>query len=223
VLDPLLPRSFIEADGPREQFLQHTRKEGSSDENNVSMGVADISLIPAFGPKEKYVNAVIEAPRGSHIKFKYDEEQGLFVFEKLLPIGQSFPFDFGFVPSTLAEDGDPLDVLVLTEEPSFAGCLIHAQLRGVIEAEQTVNGETERNDRLIAVPLNTKSGEPVASLPEKVTMDFAREIAKFFIAYNELQEKDFKVLGCAGPKRAKTLVRRGIDDFNKHAGHRKIA
>src|SRR5262249_59130695 len=96
----------------------------------------------------------------SRTKFKYDEKHGLFIFDKALPIGQNFPFDFGFLPSTKGGDGDPLDILVLTDEPTFVGCLVHAKLLGVIEAEQTENGETNRNDRLIAVPIEVKSEKP---------------------------------------------------------------
>src|SRR5262245_56100098 len=149
----------------------------------------NISRIRPFGPKSEYVNAIIEAPKGSRMKFKYDSKSGMFVFDKALPIGQFFPFDFGFVPSTKAEDGDPIDILLRNEEPTFVGCLVHAKLIGVIEAEQTEDGETERNDRLIAVPIEVKSGKPPAGLPtghnDHLDTKVARHIAKFFIAYNE--------------------------------------
>jgi inorganic pyrophosphatase len=94
------------------------------------MLVRDISRMCPFSPKSEYVNVIIETPKGSRTKFKYDEESGLFMFDKRLPIGQSFPFDFGFLPSTKGGDGDPLDVLVLMEEPTFVGCLVHAQTAG---------------------------------------------------------------------------------------------
>src|SRR5215470_4141432 len=120
----------------------------------------NIMRLRPFGPKSTYVNVIVEAPKGSRTKFKYDEEHQLFLFDKTLPLGQSFPFDFGFVPSTTGGDGDPLDVLVLTQEPTFVGCLVHAKLLGVIEAEQIEKGKTERNDRLIGVPVEAKSGKP---------------------------------------------------------------
>src|SRR5204863_796713 len=97
------------------------------------------------------LSAVIETPKGSRSKFKYDEEHGLFKLSGVLPAGAVFPFDFGFVPATVGEDGDPLDVLVLMDEPVFSGCFVAARLLGVIEARQTEDGKTERNDRLIAV------------------------------------------------------------------------
>src|SRR5262249_45395174 len=154
----------------------------------------NITKLQPFGPKSAYLNVIVEAPKGSRTKFKYDEENQLFVFDKTLPLGQSFPFDFGFVPSTTGGDGDPLDVLVLTEEPTFVGCLVHAKLLGVIEAEQTEKGETERNDRLIAVPLEVKSGKPAEGAIDELDESLAQRISDFFVAYNQLQGKQFKAL-----------------------------
>jgi inorganic pyrophosphatase len=177
--------------------------------------VHGISRMSPFGPKSEYVNAIIETPKGSRTKFKYDEELGLFMFDKALPIGQSFPFDFGFLPSTKGDDGDPIDILVLTEEPTFVGCLVHAKLLGVIEAEQTENGETERNDRLIAIPLEAKSGKPSEGAIDRLEPGLVRKISKFFVAYNELQGKRFKPLRSAGPERAEALIRSGMSRFQK--------
>src|SRR4051812_46072742 len=87
---------------------------------------------------------VVETPRGTRNKYKYDERRGLFLLHKVLPLGAEFPFDFGFLPSTRGDDGDPLDVLLLTPEPAFPGCVVPARLIGVIEAEQVEDGETER-------------------------------------------------------------------------------
>ena len=184
------------------------------------MTVRDISRMRPFGPKSEYVNAIIETPKGSRTKFKYDEESGLFLFDKALPIGQSFPFDFGFLPSTKADDGDPLDILVLSEEPTFVGCLVHAKLLGVIEAEQTENGETERNDRLIAVPLEVKSGKPSSGAIDHLEPTIVRNISKFFAAYNQLQGKRFRTLRCAGPERAETLINKAMPGAKKHSRKR---
>src|SRR4029453_9457458 len=110
--------------------------------------------VPNLGPFDKesgYVNAIIDTPKGSRNKFKYDDKLGLFKLGGALPLGAVFPFDFGYVPSTKGGDGDPLDILILMDEPAFPGCLVPAKLIGVIEAEQTEGGETTRNDRLIAV------------------------------------------------------------------------
>src|SRR5262245_29945269 len=105
--------------------------------------------LPCFDPETGLVNVIIDTPQGSRIKFKYDEELGLFKLGKVLPLGASFPYDFGFIPSTYAEDDDPVDILVLMDEPAFSGCLLKVRLLGALEAEQTENGKTNRNDRLL--------------------------------------------------------------------------
>src|SRR5205085_1193065 len=95
------------------------------------------------------------------------EKIGLFKLGKVLPSGAVFPFDFGFIPSTAGEDGDPLDVLLVLDEPAFVGCLVPARLVGVVEARQTEkSGEHVRNDRLIAVPIAAKHLEAVQSLSD---------------------------------------------------------
>jgi inorganic pyrophosphatase len=184
---------------------------------NTMMPAVEISRMRPFGPKSEYVNVIIETPKGSHSKFKYDEESGMFMFDKAMPIGQRFPFDFGFLPSTRGDDGDPLDVLVLTDEPTFVGCLIHSKLLGVIEAEQTEDGETDRNDRLIAVPLEAKSGKPPAGAIDHLEPGLARKITRFFVVYNELQGRQFKALRYAGPERAAKLIRSGMSHSRRRS------
>lgn len=110
-----------------------------------------IRKLPPFDPDQKLLNVIIATPKGSRNKYAFDENVGLFELRKILPLGMSFPFDFGFVPSTRGEDGDPLDVLLLMEEKAVPGCLVRSQLLGVMRAEQTENRKTARNDRLIAV------------------------------------------------------------------------
>src|SRR5215208_2924264 len=99
------------------------------------MAVTNLLNLEAFHDDDE-LNVVIETPKGSRNKYNYDEKLGLFRLGGVLTSGASFPFDFGFVPSTVGGDGDPLDVLVLMDEPAFAGCLVRTRLVGVIEAEQ---------------------------------------------------------------------------------------
>ena len=104
-----------------------------------------------FVAGKKYLNVVIETPKGSRVKCAYDFDTGLMKLDKALPEGMVFPFNFGFIPGTKAEDGDPLDILILNEEPLIPGCLVKARLVGVILAKQTEKDETVRNDRLIGL------------------------------------------------------------------------
>src|SRR5215211_1775732 len=121
--------------------------------------------ISPFDDEKGELNVVIETPKDSRNKYAFDEERGVFVLKGVLAAGHSFPYDFGFIPQTVGGDGDPLDVLVLMDEPALPGCLVPSRLIGVIEAEQTErDGKTERNDRLIAVASNSKIHENVKSI-----------------------------------------------------------
>jgi inorganic pyrophosphatase len=169
--------------------------------------------LDAFDDEE--LNVIIETPKGSRNKFNYDPELRLFKLGGVLPSGAVFPFDFGFVPSTLGGDGDPLDVLVLMDAPAFTGCLVNARLIGVIEAEQTErDGETTRNDRLIAVVEGSRLMRKVRSLGD-VNESLLDEIEHFFVSYNQAKGKEFKPLGRFGPTRAQKLVAEGIENFRK--------
>jgi inorganic pyrophosphatase len=164
------------------------------------------------------LNVVIETPKGSRNKYNYDEKLGLFKLGGVLTSGASFPFDFGFVPSTLGGDGDPLDVLVLMDEPAFAGCLVRTRLVGVIEAEQTErDGETERNDRLIGVAAKSRLLRHVRALGS-LNPDLLEEIEHFFISYNQIKGKEFKPLGRVGRRKALALVEEGAKLYRRRAG-----
>src|SRR5690348_4610654 len=165
----------------------------------------DLAKLPTFEGDSKLVNIVVETSKGMRTKLKYEEDEGVFRAEKVLPVGLVFPFDFGFLPSTLAEDGDPLDVLVLSEAGLPYGCVVLGELAGVLECEQTQDGKTERNDRLLALPMDAKSREPM--LPA-IPLDkrLTKAITEFFVKYNELQGKKFRALGVHGPERALEIV-----------------
>ena len=173
------------------------------------------------------MNAIIETPKGSRNKFSYDRERGLFKLGGVLAAGAYFPFDFGFVPSTLGGDGDPVDVLVLMDEPAFPGCLVPSRLLGVIEAEQTEeDGETSRNDRLIAIAAGSRTHREVNSLA-RLNEVLVREIEHFFVSYNAVKGKEFRPLGRFGPARARRLVEEAAARYlqnersNKRKGARK--
>src|ERR687895_1784383 len=178
------------------------------------MTVTNLLNLAAFHDEEE-LNVVIETPKGSRNKYNYDEELGLFRLGGVLPLGAVFPFDFGFVPSTLGGDGDPLDVLVLMDEPAFTGCLVRTRLVGVIEAEQTErDGETTRNDRLVGVAADSRLHTRVRAL-EQVGTTLLEEIEHFFVSYNQIKGKEFKPLGRFGRERARELVEEGMKKFRR--------
>lgn len=174
-----------------------------------------LHTLPTFAnEKEQTLNAIVETARGSRNKFNYDEELDLFRLAGVLPAGAAFPFDFGFVPSTLGEDGDPIDVLLLLDEEAFAGCLVETRLAGVIEAEQTEEEETVRNDRLIGVAVQSQLYRDVRTLDD-LSDPLIDSIVHFFISYNEFKGKTFTPIGRYGPKRALTLVESARQRFKR--------
>lgn len=162
---------------------------------------------------EEGVTAVIETPRGSPYKFKYDASERIFRLSSAMPAGTVFPFDFGFISSTLAEDGDPLDVLILMESPSFTGCVLEVRVIGVIEAEQgKAKRPKVRNDRLIAVAAISHAHRDTRDLKE-IGKPIIDEIEQFFIDYNKQKGESFKVLRCRGSKQAKALIKKAHKRF----------
>jgi inorganic pyrophosphatase len=155
------------------------------------------------------LNVIIETPQGSRNKYDYNDEYRLFLLHHVLPRGATFPFDFGFVPSTRGDDGDPLDILVLMDQPAFTGCLVHARLIGVIEAEQTEEGKTFRNDRLLAVAAASQAHSHIDSV-EQLPGELLDEIEHFFVSYNAMRDRRFKPLGRKGPDRATAVIQEGM-------------
>ena len=170
--------------------------------------------LDAREPDAGLVRVVVDTPKGSRNKYKYDETLGLYRLSKVLPLGLAFPYDFGFIPSTRAADGDPLDVLVLGEDALFPGCLVTVRLVGVLQAEQTEHGKTFRNDRLLGTieTVCQPSGDPDLSRPEALST-WTRSSA-FFITYNHLEGRHFTPIGRHGPARAEQLLADGIRQFD---------
>lgn len=167
-------------------------------------GVSDPSRLSPVD-KDEMAQVIIETPKGSRNKYAWDPKQNSFTLKKVLPEGMVFPHDFGFIPSTEAEDGDPVDVLILMDESAFTGCVIQARLIGVIEGEQTQKGKTERNDRLLAVATSSHTHADIKSI-EDLNGSFLKEIEKFFVNYHSNDGAEFKVLACKGPQAATKLL-----------------
>jgi inorganic pyrophosphatase len=172
------------------------------------------SLPHELDAKDRTCRVIIETPKGRRNKFDYDPHLEAFTLGGLLAEGLSFPFDFGFVPSTVAEDGDPIDVLVLMDEPAHVGCVLAVRLIGVMEAEQTDGSEKIENDRLIAVATHSYSHEQVKSIDE-VTKSMLSQVEEFFISYNKSRGKKFKVTNVGGPSKAVKRVQKAIKAYNK--------
>lgn len=145
-------------------------------------------------PEQKTITAMIESPKGCSQKFDFEPKTQRFKLNKILPAGLVFPFDFGMIPGTKGEDGDPLDIIVLSESGTFPGCLVDCRIIGALTAEQTErNGDTVRNDRFIGVPTVAQLFSEVRTLvqlPEAVL----NQLEAFFRNYNEQAGKQFKVV-----------------------------
>ncbi|QJD96850.1 inorganic diphosphatase [Mucilaginibacter robiniae] len=142
----------------------------------------------------KIVNVIVESPKGSGHKYDYEPETKCFKLMKVLPAGLVFPFDFGFIPGTKGEDGDPLDMIIISEINSFPGCCMDCRIIGSIKAQQTErNGKTMRNDRFLGVPEVSQLFKDVKDL-EHLPEGIISQIEYFFQNYNEQAGKKFEVL-----------------------------
>jgi inorganic pyrophosphatase len=190
----------------------------SKKQSGSNVGLADPTRLEPFTKKaeenatgmaktgEELLQVIIETPKGSRNKYSFDPEQKIYVLKSALPAGMSFPYDFGFVPRTKAGDGDPLDVLVLMEEPAFPGCALMARIIGVIEGEQTSSKGTTRNDRLVAIAETARTYEHLKTI-EDIPKQAFREIEGFFVNYHRLQGKKYKLLGCGDQRAAEKLIK----------------
>lgn len=183
----------------------------------TSPGLADPTSLEPYGrkpkdstsgtgkPGEDLLQVVIETPRGSRNKYSFDPDQRVYRLKSALPAGMVFPYDFGFVPSTIGGDGDPLDVLVLMDDPAFPGCVLLVRLLGAMTAEQTEHGKIKRNDRLIAVAETSQlfaNFKTVDDLPSQLR----KEIEEFFNTYHRLQGKESHALEWNKPPAAERLI-----------------
>jgi inorganic pyrophosphatase len=153
------------------------------------------------------IYAVIETPRGSTCKLDFDDHLRAFTLAKPLMAGLTYPYDWGFIPSTKAEDGDPLDVLVIHDAQTYPGVVLRCRPVGILEVEQKSKGKNERNDRIFAVPdrspLETDLKD-VRELPSRAR----EELEQFFRATNALEDKELEFLGWRGPAHAIKTIKR---------------
>ncbi len=149
---------------------------------------------------------VVETPRGSQVKLKYNPEYDAFIWSRRLTLGVSFPYDFGFVPNTLADDGDALDAFVFTGVPSYPGVVVPARLVGALRLEQKRDGQpVKRNDRLLVVPIYDHRYKSVLDIGD-VGSRTLEEIEEFCRASLLLTNKKIELKGWADAAEAAALV-----------------
>ena len=179
------------------------------------MGIAkDLQKLPVHN-KDGDVHVVVETPRGSAAKLEFDPDMQVFTLSKPLILGLTYPYDWGFIPSTKGDDGDPVDVLVMHDVATAPGLVLKCKIIGVLEVLQSEKGKKRlRNDRLIAVPRDShreQADRDARDLPKPVR----KEIEKFFVATDELDAKRLKFLGWKGPKDGKRLIDKAAKQFGK--------
>lgn len=166
-----------------------------------------VLLRPVDKADDGILQVIVETPKGSRNKFAFDEKQKIFMVKKVLPAGMSFPYDFGFLPRTVAPDGDPIDVLLLMDEPAFPGIAVRARLIGIIEGEQTDGAKKIRNDRLLAVAEMNHEYAYIKNL-DNLPKQFLHELEEFFVNYHRLEGKRYRLLGCKDINVAKRMVQK---------------
>jgi len=164
----------------------------------------DLARIPAQ-PKPGLLNVLIEIPAGSKNKYEFDKDLNAFALDRVLYSSVQYPYDYGFIPNTLADDGDPLDGMVLIDQPTFPGCVIPVRPIGMLEM---IDGG-DRDEKLICVPDKDPRYAQVKSL-ENVSSHRLDEIAEFFRTYKNLEKKETEILGWKGVSEVLTLVERCI-------------
>jgi inorganic pyrophosphatase len=152
------------------------------------------------------LTAIVETPKGSAQKYDYDPKNKWFKLKKIMPAGMVFPFDFGFIPRTKGQDGDPLDIILISELHSFPGCVMDCRIIGAITAKQTEKRKTVRNDRFLAIPEVSQLFAEVKSI-EDLPPEIVEQIETFFINYNELADKKFNPLKRISAKKALKLIK----------------
>jgi inorganic pyrophosphatase len=177
-----------------------------NDRRRTRVRPAPLDRLPSRDAEGNY-RAVIEASAGSRNKYKFDPSIQALVLHHVLPIGTSFPYSFGFIPSTLGEDGDPVDVLVLMDESAVPQTIVPCRLVGIIEAEQTQDGKSFRNDRLLAVATGSHRYCHCTALAD-LAPEVLTEVELFFTFYNRQRGRQFRVLARRGRRAAQSMVER---------------
>ena len=175
---------------------------------------ADLLSLPTRS-KNGSIHVVVESPRGSRVKIKYEPELRAFKFSRPLVAGLFYPYDWGFIPGTVGPDGDPLDAMVFSDVATFPGVVIECRPLGVLRLEQNrkrAKGR-ERNDRLIVIPTKMPRFDSFKS-PKDLPVRWRQELEDFFLATTRFEKKDPKFLGWAGPREGERMVESCVKGSN---------
>lgn len=165
----------------------------------------DLSRIPAQ-PEPGILNVLIEIPGGSKNKYEFDKDMQAFILDRVLFSSVQYPYDYGFVPNTLADDGDPLDGMVIMDQPTFPGCVIASRPIGMLEM---IDGG-DRDEKLLCVPAEDPRFKDVKSLDD-IAQHRLDEIAEFFKTYKNLEKKVTEILGWKGVDAVQPLVEQCVN------------
>ncbi|GGK19652.1 inorganic diphosphatase [Caldalkalibacillus thermarum TA2.A1] len=159
--------------------------------------------------ENRIVDAFIEIPTGSQNKYEYDKERGVFRLDRVLYSPMHYPTEYGYLENTLARDGDPLDILVLTTFPTFPGCVIRSRVIGVL----IMSDDKGEDEKLLAVPADDPRWDEVKSLDD-VPSHILKEIEHFFKVYKDLENKKTNIVGWEGVEKANELIDDALARYN---------
>jgi inorganic pyrophosphatase len=168
------------------------------------------SNIPPTTGNPSIVNAIIEIPKGSRNKYEIDKKTGMLRLDRYLYSSSHYPGDYGFIPQTLAEDGDPLDVLVRVNQPTFSGCLIESRVLGVFK----MIDKGSQDNKILAVPNSDPLFDEFRSLKD-VPNSFLREVEHFFSTYKQLEGVTVEPVGWLDTEEAIMIVRKAVERFRQ--------
>lgn len=156
------------------------------------------------------IYVVVEIPKRSRNKYEYDEKGGFIKLDRVLSSSLHYPGDYGFIPRTLHDDGDPLDAIVLTNEPTFSGCVIEARPLGIFH----LMDREQIDDKILAVPATDPLFDHYRTLDD-VSPHFLKEVSHFFSVYKDLEQIKTQSKGWEGLERAHQEIEHGIDSYVK--------
>jgi inorganic pyrophosphatase len=181
-----------------------------------------MNLPQPFIENSEHVHVMIETPKASRNKYAYDGATGCFMLKKVLPAGTAFPHDFGFIPGTKADDGDPLDILIMMPGTTYPGCLVPCRIIGMLEFLQQEKGKKPfPNNRLIGIPLEDHDHSDIMHIKD-LHRQWLNELIGFMQYYNMMEDHKLKFMGIKGPAKSIRYIRDNINsnNLNNHGTQR---